>query len=100
MCCFFAALVFLGPRFGFLFWWLIPYGRVQINLAFDTFIIPLLGVIFLPWTTLMITFVHGVNGLIGFDWVWVGLALVADIASYAGGIAKRKDVPYYPPEAI
>jgi hypothetical protein len=22
---------------------------------------------------------------VGFDWVWLGLALVADIASYSGG---------------
>jgi hypothetical protein len=97
MCCFFAALIFLGPRFAFLIWWMIPQGRAAINLTFDTYIVPLLGLIFLPWTTLMITFVYGVNGLVGWDWLWVGLAIAADIATYTGGIARRKDAPYYPP---
>lgn len=96
MCCFFLVLMFLGPRFGFLIWWLVPYGRMQINLAFDTYLIPILGVIFLPWTVLMYTFVYGANGMIGFDWVWVGLALAADIGTYTSGAYKRKSFPGYP----
>ena len=99
MCCFFLVLLFLGPRFGFLIYWLTAVGRVQIELAFDTWIIPLLGVIFLPWTTLMWTFVHGANGMVGFDWVWVILALVVDIATYTSGAYKRKAIPYYPETA-
>jgi hypothetical protein len=58
-----------------------------------------LGVIFLPWTTLMITFVCGANGLVGFDWVWVGLAVAADIATYTGHAYKRKEIPGYPSTA-
>jgi hypothetical protein len=58
-----------------------------------------LGVIFLPWTTLMYTFVHGVNGIVGFDWVWVGIALVCDIATYSSGAWKRRSVPFYPQSA-
>jgi hypothetical protein len=92
-------LMFLGPRFAFLVWWLIPYGQLQINLAFDTWLWPLLGVIFVPWTTLMVTFVYGANGLVGFDWVWVGLALAADIATYTSGAYKRKSIPGYPTTA-
>jgi hypothetical protein len=99
MCCLFMIMMFLGPRFAFLFVWLTRQGQALINLAFDTWIIPLLGVIFLPWTTLMIVFVSGVNGLVGFDWVWVGLALAADIATYTGGAYKRKSVPGYPTTA-
>ncbi|MFN8496381.1 MAG: hypothetical protein U0641_00880 [Anaerolineae bacterium] len=34
------------------------------------------------------------GGIAGFDWVWLGLALAADIASYSGGIG-RKRVPGY-----
>ena len=25
------------------------------------------------------------GGIVGFDWVWLGLALVVDIGSYSGG---------------
>ena len=99
MCCFLLALFALGPRIGLLVYWLIPYGRVQISLAFSNWFWPLLGWIFLPWTTLMYVFVYGANGLVGFDWVWLGLALVADIATYTGGGYKRREVPGYPATA-
>ena len=36
MCCFFASLLLLGPRFAFLVYWLIPYGRLKIAAAFNT----------------------------------------------------------------
>ena len=96
MCCFFLALMFLGPRFGILIYWLIPYGRLQIEMAFQGWIMPLLGFIFLPWTTLMWIFVHGANGIVGLDWLWIGMALLADIATYTSGVYKRKEIPYYP----
>ena len=99
MCCFFLSLLFLGPRITFLFYWLIPYGHAQTLLAFNSWVWPLLGVIFLPWTTLIWVLVHGANGIVGFDWVWVGLALIGDIGTYTGGVAKRREVPYYPTTA-
>jgi hypothetical protein len=97
MCCFFLTLVFFGPRLAFLIYWLIR--PVYINSVFQTWIWPLLGLIFLPWTTLMWVIVYGANGIVGFDWLWVGLALVADIATYTSGAYKRKSIPYYPESA-
>ena len=82
MCCFFTILLFLGPRFAGIVWWLIQPARW--NLAFDTFIIPILGIIFLPWTLLMYVIVAP-GGLTGLEWVFVGLMLVFDIGSYVGG---------------
>jgi len=100
MCCFFASLFFAGPRFAFLIYWLIPFGRLKIATAFNTWVWPLLGLIFLPWTTLIYTMVYtpGIgpwSGIVGFDWLWLGLALLTDIAAYAGGIARRKDASFY-----
>jgi hypothetical protein len=96
MCCFFTALFFFGPRLGFLVYWLIPIGRIKIFTAFSTWIWPLLGLIFLPWTTLMYVLVYTPGaGLVGFDWVWLALGFIADIASYGGGAYKRKEVPGY-----
>ena len=97
MCCFFLTLMFFGPRLAFLIYWLIR--PAYISMVFQTWIWPLLGLIFLPWTTLMWVLVYGANGIVGFDWLWIGLALVGDIASYAGGAYKRKEVPYYPSSA-
>jgi hypothetical protein len=93
MCCFFLSLLFLGPRFAFLVYWLFRPGIV--SATFNTWIWPLLGLIFLPWTTLMYVLVYGANGIVGFDWVWLGLAVVADIFTYSSGAYKRKEVPYY-----
>ena len=43
----------------------------------------------------MYVIVYGANGIVGWDWLWLGLGLVADIASYSGGAWKRKDIPGY-----
>lgn len=82
MCCFFTTLVLFGPRLAILVWWLLDSLRWQAT--FQTWIWPLLGFIFVPWTTLMYVLVYP-GGIVGFDWIWLGLALVIDIGSYAGG---------------
>jgi len=82
MCCFFAVLAFLGPRAAILVWWIVDQARW--SAAFDTFIWPLLGFIFLPWVTLAYVLVFP-GGIEGFDWIWLGLALLLDLSSWAGG---------------
>jgi len=88
MCCFFTSLVLFGPRLAILVWWLVNQARWQ--LAFDSFIWPLLGFIFAPWTTIMyvLVFPGGVNG---FDWIWLGLGVLADLGSYVGGGYGNRD---------
>ena len=82
MCCFFTALFLLGPRAAIFIWWLLQ--PVRWNSAFDTFIVPLLGFIFLPWTTLIYVVVQP-GGLTGLDVFWVGLGVVIDVLKWAGG---------------
>jgi hypothetical protein len=92
MCCLWTTLVFLGPRAGILIWWLLNPLRWQAT--FSSFIWPLLGFLFVPWTTLMYVLVAP-GGVIGFDWLWLGLAVVADIGMYAGGgYGNRDRIPY------
>lgn len=57
MCCLFLSLMFFGPRLAFFVYWLLPVGRAKVILAFDTWLWPILGLIFAPWTTLMYVFV-------------------------------------------
>jgi len=33
------------------------------------------------------------GGVVGFDWLWLAIALVADIASYGSGYRQRSSVP-------
>jgi hypothetical protein len=86
------SLALLGPRFAFLIALISPYGQMKASEAFHTLIWPLLGFVFLPWTTLMYLIAFPVYG---FGWFLVGLGLVADIASYAAAASRRGDVAYY-----
>jgi hypothetical protein len=63
-------------------WWL--FEPVRWDATFGTVLLPVLGLIFLPWTTLMYLLVAP-GGLGGFDALWLVLAVLADISSYAGG---------------
>ena len=98
MCCFFTALVFFGPRLGFLVYWLI--APLKVSTALETFnlewLVGILGLIFAPWTLLMYVIVFP---LTGFDWIWLGLGIAADIFSYVGAYHNRKQVPMYPDTA-
>ncbi|MFC2029129.1 hypothetical protein ACFLWA_00190 [Chloroflexota bacterium] len=89
MCCVFTILLFFGPRLAILVWWLI--NRVYVSLAFNNnWLLGLLGFIFLPWMTLMYIIIYP-GGITGFDWIWLGLGLLADVASYAGGGYGNRD---------
>jgi len=88
MCCFFTTLVLFGPRLAILIWWLLQPLRWQAT--FETWLWPLLGFIFVPWATLMYVLVAP-GGIVGFDWIWLGIGLLADIASYGGGGWGNKD---------
>ena len=94
MCCFFATLMFFGPRLGFLVWWLIAPIRVNAALANFNFpwLVSILGLIFAPWTILMYTLVFQTDG---WDWLWIGLAVGADIAGYLAQYQNRHRVPGY-----
>lgn len=88
MCCFFTALVFFGPRLGVLVWWL--FSPVRFSATFNTWIWPLLGLIFAPWT-LLFYIIIAPGGIVGFDWVWLGLGVLFDVMSYGGGGYSNKE---------
>jgi hypothetical protein len=81
--CFFLTLLFLGPR-AVLFIWFLIYPAAWTLVFGDNFLLPVLGILFLPWTTLMFVFL-GQGGIVGIEWLWMGLALTADVFSYGGG---------------
>jgi hypothetical protein len=93
MCCLLTILVFLGPRAVIFFWWLFDPSRW--SHTFNTFLLPALGFVFLPWTTLLYVVVAP-GGVTGFEWIAVGIGLLADIAAYAGGgYGNRGRIPGY-----
>jgi hypothetical protein len=68
---------------------------VMMNAAFSTFILPCLGFLFVPFTTLVYVFlIQGVGRIQGLDWLWLILAFIMDIASIgAAGAANRNRIP-------
>jgi len=84
--------MFFGPRLAFLVYWI--FLPVKVTAAFQAFNFPwlvgILGLIFAPWTVLMYVLVFPLNG---WDWLWIGLAIAADIFSYVGGYHNRQRVP-------
>jgi hypothetical protein len=67
----------------------------MMNAAFGSFIIPCLGFLFLPFTTLMyVILIQGVGKIQGLDWLWLVLAVIMDLASIgAAGAANRNRIP-------
>lgn len=93
MCCFFTILMLLGPRVAVAIWWFIR--PVYYMTVFNTWIWPLLGLIFLPWVTLMYLIVAP-GGITGLDWLWLGIALMTDLGTYGGGgYGNRNRIPGY-----
>ncbi|HEX2988800.1 MAG TPA: hypothetical protein VHS06_11590 [Chloroflexota bacterium] len=91
MCCFFAILATIVPRLALLLLWVATPLVVR---AFDSFLVPLIGLIFLPFTTVVYVLVYSpVYGVSVFGWFLVILALFIDLGSWGGGYAARNRTP-------
>jgi hypothetical protein len=72
----------------------------------DNFLWPLLGIIFLPYTTIMYLLawtpaVGGGANIEGWDWLWIIMGLFLDIMKWGQMLANRKEaqtqtMKYYP----
>lgn len=97
MCCILSVLALLGPRFAIIVWWIADPERWE--RSFDGWLWPVLGFVFLPFTTLMYVVVRP-GGVSGFDLIWLSLAVLADVAMYSGsGYGNRDRVPGYGSQA-
>ena len=71
-CCLLSLFVTLGPRLAVVFMWIFT---PRVTAAFESNIIPLLGVIFLPITTFAyVIFFDPFEGLSTLAWIAVGVA--------------------------
>jgi hypothetical protein len=88
MCCLALIAGFIGPRIALFIWW--AFGS-KVDAAFDSWIWPLLGLIFLPWTTLAYVLAWGpLYGVSGWGWLLVALGVAADLATYSSRAAKAR----------
>lgn len=88
-CCALALLAIFGPRLILVLIWI--FNQPYLNRVFDNLIVPLLGFLFLPWTTLAYAFAfNSFRGttLFGLDTVGTIVLVIGfliDIGSYGGG---------------
>ena len=86
MCCLAALTVFISARFAAFVWWI--FDRDRWSIAFDSFLVGLIGFMLVPWLTLGWVLVSP-DGVNGFDWVVLALGLIFDLGSYSGGGYSR-----------
>jgi hypothetical protein len=95
--CLIAMVAAFAPRLVILLAWLFSD---RWDLVWDTWLWPLLGFIFLPYTTIMYVLVWNIaTGVSGWDWLWIGLGVVLDIMKWAQIANNRREVPGYPESA-
>ena len=87
-CCLILLVAFLGPRIAIV---LLALFTTYLGRAYDNFLIPFLGFLFLPWTTLAYAWAINTNGEVsGMYMVVVIIAVLGDLGVFGGGAAHRK----------
>ncbi len=89
MCCLALSAGFLGPRFALAIWWIFDGNRF--DAAFGSWAWPILGLLFLPWTTLAYLVVWSpIVGVDNWEWIIVALGFLLDLATYSSRAAKSR----------
>ena len=88
MPCLLALLALISPRLALIAMWLLSD---LLSRAFESWVLPVLGFLLLPWTTLVfaLMWTAGADGVSGFEWFVVVIAFLADLSSYAGSRRRR-----------
>ena len=89
-------------RFFLIFAWIARPVLFQTVFG-GSWIIPCLGIMILPFTTLMyaILVTNGPGNLQGLDWLWLALAVMVDVAGAgAAAAANRNQIPQGYPGAL
>lgn len=86
--CLLLLLTAISPRLALFALWLFTD---LVDRAFDNALVPFIGLLFLPMTTLMYALVWDPAGLTGGEWFWVAMGLVIDL-TVTGGLpgARRR----------
>jgi hypothetical protein len=91
MGCLLAVFAGMFPRFALIIFWIARPERM--DATFTTFLWPLLGIIFLPFTTLIYVLLWSPGtGVTGSDWLWIALAVLLDLAHWSASASQRNAV--------
>jgi hypothetical protein len=88
MGCLLLLIALFSPRLALIAIWLLTN---LVDRAFHGVLVPLIGLVFLPITTLAYVFAyHRVRGISGWGWAVVLLALVIDLSAYGRASRYRR----------
>ena len=88
MGCLIALLAAFAPRVVLVLVWIFSD---LVDRAFDTFFVPLIGLLILPYTTLFYVLAYApVAGVNGWGWLFVAFGFLCDVAHAVGGAASRR----------
>jgi hypothetical protein len=91
MGCLFAIMAGAFPRLAVFIFWVARPDRF--DAVFSTVFWPLLGIVFLPFATLMYAILYRPGGLTGWDWGWVVLAGLLDVSHWGASATQRDQIP-------
>lgn len=88
MPCCVALVALLSPRLALI---VMAIFSDVLSRSMDSWFIPFVGFLFLPWTTLAYAFMWdmGTHQVSGFEWFIVIFAFLVDLSSYGGGYRAR-----------
>jgi hypothetical protein len=93
MGCLLAIFAGMFPRFAVIIFWIARPN--QMDATFTSFVWPVLGIIFLPFTTLIYILLYDYTGahlgVTGWDWLWIGLAVLLDLSHWAASANQRNN---------
>ena len=82
------SLFLFGPRAAVVIWWI---RTPPLEPAFSSWLWPVIGFFIAPWTTLMWV-ICAPGGVRGLDYLWIGLAIAFDVATWSGAASPRSTV--------
>ena len=92
MGCLLLLLMLISARITLVILWLFSN---LVDRAFDGWAVPFLGIVFLPWTTLIYVLLWSpAGGVNGWEWILVALGVITDIGSYGRGAMQRRTTSY------
>jgi len=88
MCCPLLVLLVFGPRVALV---LLFFFSNYLTRAYHGFLVPLLGFIFLPWTTIAYAWLHNTGRpLEGIYLILIIVAVVVDLGAHGGGYRQTR----------
>ena len=82
------------PRIAIVGWWLADPARW--STVFGGALLPVIGLLFFPWTTLMVVLFWTSTGFSLLGWIVIFFAFMGDLGTWGGGfLGNREQVSSY-----